>query len=115
MKYQQGGIVQDNTRVQKGTNFDSAIIKDIGDWGGAAKPKLMFNEETGGYNTGTVFESLKPSQLKSSAPFTFDDNGKLIHLSRRANFNNTDMRYSLLPIGLTIGGATYLNQKNKNK
>ena len=102
-------------RYQDGTNFDSAIIRDIGDWGGAAKPKLMFNEETGGYNTGTVFESFKPSQLKSAAPFTFDDNGKLIPLSRRANFNNPDMRYSLLPIGLTIGGATYLNQRNKNK
>lgn len=102
-------------RYQDGTNFDSAIIRDIGDWGGAAKPKLMFNEETGGYNTGTVFESLKPSQLKSTAPFTFDDNGKLIPLSRRADFTNPDMRYSLLPIGLTIGGATYLNQKNKNK
>ena len=101
-------------RYQDGTNFDSAIIRDIGDWGGNANPKLMFNKE-GDINTGTVFESFKPSQLKSSAPFTFDDNGKLIPLSRRANFNNPDMRYSLLPIGLTIGGAAYLNQKNKNK
>lgn len=114
MKYQQGGIVQDNTRVQKGTNFDSAIIKDIGDWGGNAETKLMFDAE-GNINTGIVFESFKPSQLKYSQPFTFDDNGKLIPLSRRANFNNPDMRYSLLPTGLTIGGATYLNQKNKNK
>ena len=31
------------------------------------------------------------------------------------SLNNPDMRYSLLPIGLTIGGATYLNQRNKNK
>lgn len=107
--------IEDLIRHQDGTNFDSAIIRDIGDWGGNAKPKLMFNEETGGYNTGTVFESFKPSQLKSAAPFTFDDNGKLIPLSKRANFNNPDMRYSLLPIGLTIGGATYLNQRNKNK
>ena len=106
--------IEDLIRHQDGTNFDSAIIRDIGDWGGNANPKLMFNKE-GDINTGTVFESFKPSQLKSSAPFTFDDNGKLIPLSRRANFNNPDMRYSLLPIGLTIGGATYLNQKNKNK
>ena len=79
------------------------------------KNKFERDEKTGRINTGTVFESFKPSQLKLSAPFTFDDNGKLIPLSRRANFNNPDMRYSLLPIGLTIGGATYLNQKNKNK
>lgn len=107
--------IEDLIRYQKDTNFDSAIIRDIGDWGGAAKPKLMFNEETGGFNTGTVFESFKPSQLKSTAPFTFDDKGKLIPLSRRADFNNPDMRYSLLPIGLTLGGASYLNQRNKNK
>lgn len=106
--------IEDLIRHQDGTNFDGAIIRDIGDWGGNANPKLMFNKE-GDINTGTVFESFKPSQLKSSAPFTFDDNGKLIPLSRRANFNNPDMRYSLLPTGLTIGGATYLNQKNKNK
>ena len=106
--------IEDIIRYQKGTNFDSAIIKDIGDWGGNAETKLMFDAD-GNINTGTVFESFKPSQLKSAAPFTFDDNGKLIPLSRRANFNNPDMRYSLLPIGLTIGGATYLNQRNKNK
>ena len=106
--------IEDLIRHQDDTNFDGAIIRDIGDWGGNANPKLMFNEE-GDINTGTVFESFKPSQLKSSAPFTFDDNGKLIPLSRRANFNNPDMRYSLLPVGLTIGGAAYLNQRNKNK
>ena len=106
--------IEDLIRWQKGTNFDSAIIKDIGDWGGNAETKLMFDAD-GNINTGTVFESFKPSQLKYSQPFTLDDNGKLIPLSKRADFTNPDMRYSLLPIGLTIGGATYLNQKNKNK
>lgn len=101
-------------RHNRDANFDSAIIKNIGDWGGGAEPKLMFNTE-GNINTGTVFESFKPSQLKYSQPFTLDDNGKLIPLSKRADFTNPDMRYSLLPIGLTIGGAAYLNQKNKNK
>lgn len=57
----------------------------------------------------------KPSALKYSDAITYDDNGKIIPLSKRDNFNNPDMRYSLLPIGLTIGGAAYLNQKNKNK
>ena len=74
----------------------------------------MFDAD-GNINTGTVFESFKPSQLKYSQPFTLDDNGKLIPLSKRADFTNPDMRYSLLPVGLTIGGATYLNQRNKNK
>lgn len=106
--------IEDLIRYQDDTNFDSAIIKDIGDWGGNANPKLMFDAE-GNINTGTVFESFKPSQLKYSQPFTFDDNGKLIPLSKRADFTKSDMRYSLLPIGLTIGGAAYLNQKNKNK
>lgn len=106
--------IEDIIRYQKGTNFDGAIIKDIGDWGGNAETKLMFDAD-GNINTGTVFESFKPSQLKYSQPFTLDDNDKLISLSKRADFTNPDMRYSLLPIGLTIGGATYLNQKNKNK
>ena len=106
--------IENIIRWQKGTNFDSAIIKDIGDWGGNAETKLMFDAD-GNINTGTVFESFKPSQLKYSQPFTLDDNGKLIPLSKRADFTNPDMRYSLLPIGLTIGGATYLNQRNKNK
>ena len=106
--------IEDLIRWQKGTNFDSAIIKDIGDWGGNAETKLMFGAD-GNINTGTVFESFKPSQLKYSQPFTLDDKGKLIPLSKRADFTNPDMRYSLLPIGLTIGGATYLNKKNKNK
>ena len=106
--------IEDLIRYDRDSNFDSAIIKDIGDWGGNANPKLIFNEE-GDINTGTVFESFEPSQLKYSQPFTFDDSGKLIPLSKRADFTNPDMRYSLLPIGLTLGGVTYLNQKNKNK
>ena len=52
-------------RYDRDSNFDSAIIKDIGDWGGNANPKLIFNEE-GNINTGTVFESFEPSQLKYS-------------------------------------------------
>ena len=106
--------IENIIRHNRDSNFDSAIIKDIGDWGGNAETKLMFDAD-GNVNTGTVFESFKPSQLKYSQPFTLDDNGKLIPLSKRADFTNPDMRYSLLPIGLTIGGATYLNQKNKNK
>ena len=106
--------IENIIRWNRDSNFDSAIIKDIGDWGGNAETKLMFDAD-GNINTGTVFESFKPSQLKYSQPFTLDDNGKLIPLSKRADFTNPDMRYSLLPIGLTIGGATYLNQKNKNK
>ena len=106
--------IENIIRWNRDSNFDSAIIKDIGDWGGNAETKLMFDAD-GNINTGTVFESFKPSQLKYSQPFTLDDNGKLIPLSKRADFTNPDMRYSLLPIGLTIGGATYLNQRTKNK
>lgn len=35
----------------------------------------------------------KPNQIKSANPFTFDDNGELIPLSRRFDFNNNDIRY----------------------
>lgn len=34
-----------------------------------------------------------PNQIKSANPFTFDDNGQLIPLSRRFDFNNNDIRY----------------------
>ena len=35
----------------------------------------------------------QPQQVKSAKAMTFDDNGNLIPLSKRDNFNNPDMRY----------------------
>ena len=92
--------------------------------------KILFGEEfaTGNGIDGVIgnpswkgikglkeYVNHKPSALKYSDAITYDNNGKIIPLSKRDNFNNPDMRYSLLPVGLTIGGATYLNQRNKNK
>ena len=43
-----------------------------------------------------------PSDLKYSSAVTFDDNGNIIPLSKRDNFNFNDLRYAVIP---TITGG----------
>ena len=69
-------------------------------------------------------EPLTTSHLKYAAEhFVKDrgyDNGMTEFFKSIKNWDNVakwlnDNSPAVLPIGLTIGGATYLNQKNKNK
>lgn len=46
-----------------------------------------------GYNT--IYIYFNPSDLKSNAPVTYDDNGNVIPLSERFNTENEDIRYSI--------------------
>ena len=59
---------------------------------------------------GTVVENFDPSDLKYSSAVTFDDNGNIIPLSKRDNFNFNDLRYAVIP---TITGA-YAVRSNYN-
>lgn len=54
---------------------------------------------------------LKSNQIKLAHPITYDDNGKIIPISKRDNFGNPDIRYGLIPL---IGYGLY-NQYNNEK
>ena len=60
----------------------------------------------------------KSEQIKLATPITYDDNGNIIPLSKRDNFNNPDIRYNWLT-PLLIGGGTgallYSNEKDEYK
>lgn len=47
----------------------------------------------GGWLDNAQYAVNEPSQIKSAEPFTFDDNGRLIPLDQRFDFNNNDVRY----------------------
>lgn len=51
-------------------------------------------------------------QVKLADPITYDDNGNIIPLSKRDNFNVSDIRYSLFPL---IGGATIYGLSNNDE
>lgn len=59
------------------------------------------------------FIVLDPNQVKSADPFTFDDNGNLIPLSKRFDEANDDIRYSISdvaaedPTALDLSGMRY--------
>lgn len=57
---------------------------------------------------------LHPSQVKSSNPITYDNNGNIIPLSKRDNFNNPDIRYSWT-VPISLGTLSYKFQKEKEK
>ena len=71
-------------------------------------------------NTGKVEDnypitdviSLEPKNIKLADPITYDDNGNIIPLSKRDNFNVSDIRYSLFPL---IGGATIYGLSNNDE
>lgn len=56
----------------------------------------------------TEFVATKPNQIKLAEPFTLADDGSLIDLTKRANFNINDIRYGLLPfLGLGTAATLY--------
>lgn len=59
----------------------------------------------------------KGEQIKSADAVTYDDNGKIIPLSKRDNFNNPDLRYSWLIPTIPFGLMSYklFNQNNKEE
>lgn len=90
--------------------IDRLVIHNIKDWGGKAMPKETFLMDYNIKPSGTVIENFNPNDLKYSSAITYDDLGNIIPLSKRDNFNISDLRYSLIPLGI---GATLLNSKVK--
>lgn len=90
--------------------IDRLVIHNIKDWGGKAMPKGTFLMDGNIKSSGTVIENFNPNDLKYSSAVTYDDLDNIIPLSKRDNFNISDLRYSLIPLGT---GATLLNSKVK--
>ena len=85
--------------------YDGSIVHNVVDYGGGKRYGTMDTP-------GTVYMVNDPRKIKSSEPFTFDDNGNLIPITKRANFNINDIRYGLLPfLGLGAAGALYGKQE----
>ena len=90
--------------------IDRLVIHNIKDWGGKAMPKGTFLMDGSIKSSGTVIENFNPNDLKYSSAVTYDDLGNIIPLSKRDDFSISDLRYSLIPLGI---GATLLNSKVK--
>ena len=58
------------------------------------------------YDPNEIMELMVPNsnQIKSAKAVTYDDAGNIIPLSKRDNFNISDIRYALAPL---FGIATY--------
>ena len=64
--------------------YDALVVKNVQDNGGPYKAELS-----------DVYFVKQPSQIKSAAPVTYDDNGNVIPLSERFNPGNEDIRFSV--------------------
>lgn len=87
-------------------DIQSAKIKDIIDYGGSLHkyPAHVYRDKnTGRLKTGDVYQFKDSSQLKKKSAKTYDDNGKIIPLSKRDNFNLKDIRYAMPPMLLGLG------------
>ncbi len=88
-----------------GTKADGIIVKNVQDWGG---PYGRYKAAQEGKLTGDVIAIDNPSFIKSSEAITYDNNRKIIPLSQRDNFINSDIRYYQ-------GGKIIEKFKNRNK
>lgn len=100
------GIINNKTKDKIiNNNYDAIINSDFD------KNSKFLNWLKGGKRTENVVFS--NNQLKSANPITYDDFGEIIPLSKRDNFANSDIRYSIIPT--TLLGGTYLYNKSNNE
>ena len=92
---------RDIENLYKHFGYDGAIIKNVVDYGG--------NKISSRYLTpANVYEVNNPKNLKLSDAITYDDNGEIIPLSKRDDFNNPDIRFGWLTPLFGISTATSL-------
>lgn len=68
--------------------------------------------KTDTWNKSNEYVFFDPNKVKSSDLITYDDNGKIIPISKRDNFNNPDIRYGMIPL---IGTGLYRNYKENKQ
>lgn len=73
----------------------------------------VVDANTGSYQNYPIedFVILKSNQAKLANPITYDNNGKVIPISKRDNFLNSDIRYGILPL-LGMSGSFYKSLNN---
>lgn len=81
--------------------YDTVIIRNVQD---ANVPQSELNYPI------TDVVSLRPQNIKLADPITYDDFGNVIPLSKRDNFNISDIRYLLIP---SLMGTSLLNNQNE--
>ena len=93
--------------LSRSMGYDGVIIDDMVDFGMSSEYKIIDANKP-----AQIVITNDPRKLKLADPITYDDNGKIIPLSKRDDFTNPDIRYSwLLP---TIGATTGLSLLNNN-
>ena len=86
--------------INKAGNYDGAIVNNVIDYG----PNKAVWETS--FKPANVYSVRDPKNLKLYDAVTYDNNGNVIPLSKRDNFNIDDIRYGIVPF-LGIGGAAY--------
>ena len=89
-------------------NYQDMKIKDVNN---------LLSKNIDGLKTKTWYKSneyvlFDPTKIKSSSPITYDNNGKIIPLSQRDNFSISDIRYGLIPLGIS---SYVVNKKGSDK
>ena len=86
--------------INKAGNYDGAIVNNVIDYG---PNKAVWGAS---FKPANVYSVQDPKKLKLFDAVTYDNNGNIIPLSKRDNFNIDDIRYGIVPF-LGIGGAAY--------
>lgn len=92
--------------------YDGVIIDNLLDYGGHGISKHIDLDKP-----AQITITNNHNNLKLADAITYDDNGNIIPLSKRDDFNNSDIRYSwLLPtIGIGTGLSLINNENNQYK
>lgn len=104
-----------NSGVQLASSFLPVVgdIQDAKDLYTSVKNKDYIGTILSGLGFVPILGGIASNQIKSSN-ITEDNYGNLIPLSKRDNFANPDVRYSIIPLTL-FGTSLYNRKKNEQK
>jgi hypothetical protein len=104
------GVIDDITANKiKNKGYDAIINTDFDESG------RILDFLRGGKRTENI--TFNSNQMKLADAITYDDYGNIIPLSKRDNFNNSDIRYSWLMPTIPFGLMSYklFNQNNQEE
>ena len=92
--------------------YDGVIAKNIKDPGDMGDKQYNTNNTLVSATDYIVFS---PAQIKSADPITYDNEGNIIPISQRFNFNSSDIRYSLsTPSSITGAAPSFVDPARKS-
>ena len=83
-------VKRGNATTEEGWDTISDVLKNSGGYDG-----IKYLNKFEGNRKDYSYIALKPSDVKSADPVTYDDNGNVIPLSERFNEGNEDIRWSV--------------------